>query len=471
MKIFSFILKKEESLRAVWTLGVFLVIFTVLASCEKSNETQVAEERFIVTNLAINATPELPLLIGRDSLLDISNGPENASNGELLWESSNPAIATVDDAGRVKALSVGEATIKVSSTDGGGRASSILVQVIDRIEYAIEIAIVPTSLSIFEAERATLAATIAPANATYKTLRWTSSNAAVATVSATGEVMGIAKGNAIITAATTDGSGVSKTVAVEIKEVIPVTAISISSVISESLAPGQTYPLLVDLMPSNATAQSLIWSSDNEAAVTVSESGVLTAVAEGQATITVSSKANADVKSSITVNVEAGKINDLFITGSNWKSVTANSIAVVEEGKFKVTMAVQNATPPVKYRGDFQRTGGATVHAGKFPIIAFKFNRPVGTGNVVFDTNNGSFLNGNNKLTTITGKDGVQIHYADISTGTFGGSAVKLSTTATTTLTTFQLKIADFVTTDNRYEVHWVKTFKTLTELQAYINQ
>jgi hypothetical protein len=178
------------------------------------------------------------------------------------------------------------------------------------------------------------------------------------------------------------------------------------------------------------------------------------------------------VKGTVKVTVEEGKINDVFISSSAWRAATANSVGVIANNRFKVTMATG-----AKYRGDFQRTAGATVHAGNYPIIAFKFNRPLSdAGNIIFDTNNGSYLNGNNKLTMLTAKDGVSVHYADLSTGTFGASALKLSTTASTKLSIFQLKVADFVITPaqlalggNTYEVYWVKSFKTVAELEAYI--
>jgi uncharacterized protein YjdB len=472
MKVLNVLFGKQRIAKTTLSLTILLLSIVAISSCEKSEEKQIAEERFIVTNLAINATPELPLLIGRDSLLDISNGPENASNGKLLWESSNPAIATVDDFGRVKAVSVGEATIKVSSTDGGARASSILVQVIDRIEYATAISIVPGSLSIFEAEKATLAATIAPANVTYKTLKWTSSNAGVATVSASGEVTGIAKGNVIITAATTDGSGVSKTVAVEIKEVIPLTAISITTVINETVAVGQTTQLEYSYMPANASVQSMIWTSSDPAIATVSETGLIRGIAAGNATITVESKTNSTIKSSININVEAGKINDTFIDGvvPNWITSTSGASVLVQDNKLMVTM-----NTGTNRRGDFRRPN-TTLHIGNYPIIAFKFVRPLPTGgNVFLDTNMGRWRNGANNMTRLVGSDGIQVLYADLgSFNSFGATGFALPTTATYTFTQLTVGVADMPTAQNPispYPVYWVKTFKNVGELQAYINQ
>ena len=468
MKIFNKIVNK----------GIMCLVFALIASsfvsCDDSIIDQIAEKRVVLSTLQINSTPELPLLVGKDSLLSITYAPEAPTNPALAWKSDNEAVATVSQEGKVSAIAVGSAVVTVSSTDGSARKHSVTIKVIDKIEFITDIALTSGSQEIFQGETLAITATVAPANATYKTIKWTSSNSSVATVSQSGLVTGVAKGNVVITAASTDGSGKSKTIALTVKEVIPITDVAISTVASETLAIGEQFPIAVVLTPANATAQSLVWSSNNEAVASVSAGGVITAISDGQATISVAAKNNSNIRASITVVVEAGKINDTFFGATTpWQAVTANSTGVIENGKFKVTMAAGT-----KYRGDFKRAGGATLHAGNFPIIAFKFNRTLGTGNVVFDTNNGSYLNGNNKLHTLIAKDGVQVHYANLATGTFGGSAVKLSTTATTTLSTFQLKVADFVLTADqiaaggyKYEVHWVKSFKSLADLEAYINR
>jgi uncharacterized protein YjdB len=460
-------------------LGIknYPIIFTIVcaisivAACKKNDAPDVANERIILNNIEIKATSTLPVLIGTDTLLKFNVFPIDASNKKIAWSSSNTGVATVDENGKVKAIASGEATITATSTDGGARVASILIRAISSVTKITDITFTNVPAAIFQGETLTLVPTIAPSAATYTTLKYESTNVAVATVSETGVVTAVAKGNVDITISSTDGGMVSVKLPLTINEVIPATGLQITP-LSESLGTGEVKTLGLTVVPSNATVAALNWTSSNTAVATVDQNGVVTTIAGGESTITVANKAG--VKGTVKVVVEEGKINDVFLTSSPWKAVTTGSTGLIANNRFKVTMA-----PGSKYRGDFQRTGGATVHAGNYPIIAFKFNRPLSdAGNIIFDTNNGSFLNGNNKLTTVTGVDGVSVQYADLSTGTFGATSIKLSTTAATKLSIFQLKVADFVITPaqlaqggNTYEVYWVKSFKSVAELLAYISK
>lgn len=80
-----------------------------------------------------------------------------------------------------------------------------------------------TTLSIVEGQSGQLTATITPANATKKAVKWSSSNPAVATVSATGRVTAVAPGTASITVTTVDG-GISSSATVTVTPLVEPTA-------------------------------------------------------------------------------------------------------------------------------------------------------------------------------------------------------------------------------------------------------
>jgi gliding motility-associated-like protein len=125
---------------------------------------------------------------------------------------------------------------------------------------------------------------VAPSNATNKTVSWSSSNTAIATVSTGGLVTAVAAGTATITVTTQDGSKTA-TCAVTVTTVA-VTGVTLSPT-STSLSVGATQQLTATIAPTNATNKSVTWSSSNTAIATVSTAGLVTAVAAGTATITV----------------------------------------------------------------------------------------------------------------------------------------------------------------------------------------
>lgn len=131
-----------------------------------------------------------------------------------------------------------------------------------------------------------LTATVSPSNATNKSITWTSSNTAVATVSSSGVVTGKAAGTATITVKTADG-GYTATCTVTVSNpTVKVTGVTLSPT-SPSINVGATKALTATVSPSTATNKSVTWTSSNTAVATVSSSGVVTGKAAGTATITV----------------------------------------------------------------------------------------------------------------------------------------------------------------------------------------
>ena len=232
-----------------------------------------------VTSLKISKTA-LTLDKGKSGALTVTVGPSNANNKTLKWTSSNTAVATVTSTGTVKGVSKGTATITAAATDGSGKKVTCSVTVKQPVTG---LKISRTSLVLNRGKTWTLKVTVSPSNANNKTLKWTSSNTAVATVTSTGIVKGIKKGTATITAAATDGSGKKVTCRVTVKQ--PVTALKISRT-SLTLNKGRTYTLKVTVSPSNANNKTLKWTTSNKAVATVTSTGIVKGIKKGTATIT-----------------------------------------------------------------------------------------------------------------------------------------------------------------------------------------
>lgn len=163
---------------------------------------------------------------GKAFQLKATVSPSNATNPAVAWKSSNEKVAKVDANGKVISIKKGTAVITATAKDGSGRSASCTIKVVassKRIMLGITMS--KTSLTLYNTQdknftyQYQLKATLNPANASNKTIKWTSSNTKVATVSSTGLVKGVGEGSATITAAAQDGSGKKATCAVTVKRV------------------------------------------------------------------------------------------------------------------------------------------------------------------------------------------------------------------------------------------------------------
>ena len=149
----------------------------------------------------------------------------------------------------------------------------------------------------------TLVASVEPANAANKAVTWKSSNDAVATVSAKGEVLAKAEGKADITVTTADGGHTATCSFTVTTEDVPLTGLKISPS-EKHIKVGQASTLDVKYEPVTATHKEVMWETSNAAIVTVDQDGNLKGVAVGEATITVASKTNASIKATCKVIVD-----------------------------------------------------------------------------------------------------------------------------------------------------------------------
>lgn len=165
-------------------------------------------EDVIAESIVFNKS-KLMLEVGTTKTLNVSILPENTTNKTVSWKSSDESVATVDENGEVTAISVGEAEITATITDGSNLSATCNVTVEPEFIFATSISLDQTKLALNIGETQILTATVLPESATNKTVEWTISNARVAEVSEDGEVTVNMRGKATITATTTDGTNLS----------------------------------------------------------------------------------------------------------------------------------------------------------------------------------------------------------------------------------------------------------------------
>ena len=154
-----------------------------------------------VTGLSLDKTT-VELTEGDETNLTATVTPDNATNKNVTWTSSDESVATVDD-GKVTAMEEGVTTITVITEDGG-KTAKCEVKVAARAFPVESVSLDKTSVELIAGDEIILTATIAPDNATNKNVIWTSSDESVATV-ANGKVTALKEGATTITVTTEEG--------------------------------------------------------------------------------------------------------------------------------------------------------------------------------------------------------------------------------------------------------------------------
>lgn len=167
------------------------------------SETPTPSEVIInVSNVSLDN--ELIELVVEDTfVLKATVLPEDATNKNVFWNSSDSSVASVDN-GTVKALKEGQATITVTTEDGG-LTDTCIVKVSPKVIHVTGVSLDKTTLSLEEGQSSTLVATVSPSDATDKSVTWRSSDESVASVK-DGTVKAIKEGKSTITVTTVDGN-------------------------------------------------------------------------------------------------------------------------------------------------------------------------------------------------------------------------------------------------------------------------
>ena len=177
----------------------------------------VSRKEIPITEISLDKS-SATLTEGETTTLTATVLPENTTDSKSVsWRSSNSEVATVDTNGTVTAKRAGTAVITATSTNGKTAGCTVTVS---KKEIPItEISLDKSSATLTEGETTTLTATVLPENTTYgKSVKWSSSNVAVATVDLMGKVTAKSAGTAIITATSENGKTASCTVTVNKKD-------------------------------------------------------------------------------------------------------------------------------------------------------------------------------------------------------------------------------------------------------------
>lgn len=335
--------------------------------------------------------------------------PQNASNMNVVWSSSNTAIATVNQNGQVTAVKNGTVAITATTEDGNFNSqANITVQKQDVVQVPVTgIYVTPQKVTMEAGQTTNLTFVMRPSNASNKNATWRSMDTSIATVDQNGVVTALKQGDVEIEAISAEGGYVSDSsikVTPSTGRTILVTGISISKS-SATVVEGNSIILSHQISPTNASNKQVIWASSNASIATVNQNGVVSASRIGEVVITVKSTdgghvaiSNVKVVKKPTVskpvnsiyvrqqflNLTVGETSDLSYTlrpydASNrdviWRSEDSSIATVDQNGKVTAVRAGKVEIEAVTVDGDHRSDSSVTVvdpiGTDEEPIIAY----------------------------------------------------------------------------------------------------
>lgn len=437
----------------------------------------------------------LVLLKNKELQLSWKVFPENVTNSKVQWISSDESIVTVSPEGLVRTKDKqGIAVITMMPDIGFGPESAIVsrtVEVMDEYTYMSEINItnIPTE-AIAAGDEYQLIVSSKPETATFKRYKWTSDKPEIATVDEkTGLVIGINKGKATITVVADDfnSNPISAKCDIEVKVVTPITGMTFTEDPElNQLGYGQEYQIKYMLEPVEATASLLTWTSDNPEVISVDKNGKLSVKTITNGSVTITASYGPIVKSK-KVTVAEGRFCYSFDNGIGTWQLENGATSTSDGEKTIVKMGLNG-----KYRGDFVfvKNGSGkkvTITPATYRYIALKMkpmsvlqpgNNSVGC--IKFEIYDdpltigynylGNMGNANNTF-SILDKDKVStiepnILYFDLLSN-FDNKNPEDRTRFD--LVQFKFVIADYQAPADSYDLYWVRSFKTLDELKAFV--
>lgn len=237
----------------------------VNATCTLTVE-EISSEEIVLNYVSIS------LKVGESSQLIAQIFPEDTTDKNITWSSSDPSIATVDN-GLVTALATGE--VNITAANGTLTAQcSVNVQPV----VVEQIVLDKTTDSVNVGETTIITATVYPENATDAVIEWTSMDETIAKVE-NGMISGIAPGSTVITASC---GTITASCIITVNQ--PAKSITLNET-QLNLQVGEIYDLIETVNPADAT-DMVVWTSSDSTVATVDENGIVYAVAIGTSTIT-----------------------------------------------------------------------------------------------------------------------------------------------------------------------------------------
>lgn len=225
------------------------------------------------------------------------------SKTEVEWSSSDESVATVDEAGSVTAVAAGEATITATVKDTELSAACTVMVKVTANELTVPDVL---EIKLNDTDSGVLNAVYTPDDATNVSVRYVSDDEAIATVDEAGKVTAHTPSECDITSTLLQDGAEIAVKTTHVNAFYAVEGITLDKT-EGILYVGNTVTITATVAPEVATNPAVTWSSSDESVATVDETGKVTAVAVGNATITATSEDDSSVSADYELTVQQKK--------------------------------------------------------------------------------------------------------------------------------------------------------------------
>ena len=174
----------------------------------------------------VASTNYLSINVGETRQITYTIIPANATDKTVTYSSSDNSKVSVDQLGNIRALEEGDILITITCSNGVSTDCQVVVSAVSEVVAVTGISLNKTNVNMHTGDTLTLKATISPANATNKSVKWESSAPTVASIDNNGLVTALSDGSATITCTSLSNANVSANCTIGITTIKALTSVT-----------------------------------------------------------------------------------------------------------------------------------------------------------------------------------------------------------------------------------------------------
>ena len=244
-----------------------------------------------------NTLPVLLVPLKKNLELRVTVMPKDLKNRKSVLTTDDEEVARIRET-TLYTRNAGETILTIASAMDPAAANQYRVIVYQPVT---RIAVNASEKAVAVGETIRLTADILPENAAMKDVEWSSQDEKTATVDGEGNVTGVKRGTARITATAKDGSNIKASISIQVNQNPEEITLDKPEVTVDT---GRSTAIRATVLPKDANNKNVVWASSDESIARVNADGRVTGVALGECTIICMDKQTGTVQASAVVHVQ-----------------------------------------------------------------------------------------------------------------------------------------------------------------------